>query len=78
MEYVLYNVILENSEVTTNSDESQDAVVCCGDPVKFKMVWNKVNYDMAKLGKENTVGDLRKYIDELTGISDTMYKCSAK
>ena len=65
----IYICILENSEVASNSnEEKEDTVACNGDPVKFKMVWNKVNYEMVKLGKQNTVSDLRKYIDELTGM----------
>uniref|UniRef100_A0A7M5X2J7 Ubiquitin-like domain-containing protein n=2 Tax=Clytia hemisphaerica TaxID=252671 RepID=A0A7M5X2J7_9CNID len=42
------------------------------------MVWNKSNYEMTKLGKSNTVADLREYIAELTGIPTNMQKIMFK
>ena len=49
--------------------KEDDTIVSSGESLKFKMVWNKVNYDMTKLGKDNTVGEMRKYIEELTGFT---------
>lgn len=75
----------ETSETATpetnleNTVESEtDKLVCKGEQLSFKMVWNKKSYDMVKLGKENTVGEMRRYIEELTGIPRDMQKIMYK
>jgi len=68
----------ENTEDVASKKEEDNGIECCGEPFKFKMVWNKVNYDMVKLGKGNNVGHLRKYIEELTGIPPNMQKIMYK
>lgn len=65
----------DKSDVQMKED---DTIVSSGESLKFKMVWNKVNYDMTKLGKDNTVGEMRKYIEELTGIPPNMQKIMFK
>lgn len=49
-----------------------------GEPISFKMVWNKHTYDITKLGLQNTVAELRKHIEELTGIPSDMQKIMYK
>jgi len=49
-----------------------------GEPLNFKMVWNKKNYEMNSLGTLNNVGHMRKHIEELTGIPCKMQKIMYK
>ena len=49
-----------------------------GEPLNFKMVWNKQNYEVNKLGTLNSVGHMRKHIEELTGIPCKMQKIMYK
>ena len=56
------------------NEEKQDEIIK-GEEVTFKMVWNKTNYDIT-LGLENSVLELRKHIEELTGLYCRKYLLS--
>lgn len=58
--------------------ESGGGVEQKGEPLNFKMVWNKKNYEMNSLGTLNNVGHMRKHIEELTGIPCKMQKIMYK
>lgn len=68
-----------NSEDVSNTlEEKGDVFEKKGDALSFKMVWNKKNYEINVLGTLNSVGDLRKHIEELTSIPCKMQKIMYK
>jgi len=68
----------DKSTTTENSTEESNEILVKGTLLNFKMVWNKTNYEINKLGNENTVGEFRKHIEELTGIPCNMQKIMFK
>jgi len=58
--------------------DADEAVTQKGEPLNFKMVWNKQNYEVNSLGTLNSVGHMRKHIEELTGIPCKMQKIMYK
>lgn len=61
-----------------SSTEKSNTLELKGELLNFKMVWNKTNYEINVLGSLNSVGDLRKHIEELTGIPVKMQKIMFK
>jgi len=60
------------------SVQTLDSLEQKGEPLNFKMVWNKKNFAVDKLGTLNSVGCMRKHIEELTGIPCKMQKIMYK
>jgi len=58
--------------------EDTESIKQKGEPLNFKMVWNKKNYEVNVLGTLNSVGSMRKHIEELTGIPCKMQKIMYK
>jgi len=58
--------------------EAEEAVTQKGEPLHFKMIWNKHNYEVSTLGTLNSVGHMRRHIEELTGIPCKMQKIMYK
>lgn len=51
----------ENKNYTGKSLENK------GTLLNFRVMWNKTKYDIDNLGSLNTVGDLRRRVEQLTG-----------
>ena len=51
----------ENKNYTGKSLENK------GTLLNFRVIWNKTKYDIDNLGTLNTVGDLRRRVEQLTG-----------
>ena len=51
----------ENKNYTGKSLENK------GTLLNFRVMWNKTKYDIDNLGTLNTVGDLRRRVEQLTG-----------
>ena len=51
----------ENKNYTGKSLENK------GTLLNFRVMWNKAKYDIDNLGSLNTVGDLRRRVEQLTG-----------
>ena len=51
----------ENKNYTGKSLENK------GTLLSFRVMWNKTKYDIDNLGTLNTVGDLRRRVEQLTG-----------
>lgn len=51
----------ENKNYTGKSLENK------GTLLNFRVMWNKTKYDIDNLGPLNTVGDLRRRVEQLTG-----------
>lgn len=62
----------------TKTTEPSDTLLQKGEPLNFKMVWNKKNYEVKKLGTLNSVQCMRQHIEELTGIPCKMQKIMHK
>ena len=72
------NKIEDSEGVDDTSVENTEALQQKGEPLNFKMVWNKKNYEVNVLGTLNSVGSMRKHIEELTGIPCKMQKIMYK
>jgi len=66
------------SDEQASSNKNVDTFQPKGEPLNFKMVWNKNKYDVNKLGSLNSVRCMRRHIEELTGIPCKMQKIMHK
>lgn len=68
----------DNQDNKEDEKEEEVAVKQKGEPLNFKMVWNKKNFEVNALGTLNSVSCMRKHIEELTGVPCKMQKIMYK
>lgn len=73
----LANELVKNLDSAVSTDPVTEPTVDPGPEIKFKLVYNKTNYEIV-MGENRTVRELKEYIETLTKLPRAMQKLMFK